>query len=201
MEQDEIGFVLGQSGQQISERGEDCEAHAPAIPVMGPEQRRLLDDVDFRYAGRELAMHRLGDDEADVVREAVIKPLAPVRGGVGLTEHGLYPDLAVAHLDREGRRVVRPQIEGAAAFEVEAGVVPMAGEDAVLDAAPIERESHVRAPIVERKGAPPVADDEDRAMGAVHDEPALRPQLVEGPCKREVHARHVHDQTSRRPLF
>ena len=64
-------------------------------------------------------MHRLGDDEADVVREAVIEPLAPVRGGVGMTEGGLHPDLAVAHLDRARGRVVRPQIEGAAAFEVE----------------------------------------------------------------------------------
>ena len=130
------------------------------------------------------------------MREAVIEPLAPVRGRVGMTESGPHPDLAVAHLDREGRRVVRPEIEGAAAFEVEAGVVPMAREDPVLDAAPVEREAHVRATVVEGKDAPAVIDDEDRAMGAVHDEPALRLQLFEAPCKCEVRVRHVHERTS-----
>ena len=91
-----------------------------------------------------------------------------------MTEHRPHPDLAVSQLDRARGRVVRPQIEGAAAFEVKAGVVPVAGEDAVLDAAPVEREAHVRAPIVERKDAPVVMDDEDRAMGAMHDEPPWR---------------------------
>jgi hypothetical protein len=126
-------------------------------------------------------LHSLGDDKADVVREAVIKPPPPVHCGVGMTERGLYPDLAAAHLYRADWRVVRPQIEGAAAFEVEAGVVPMTGQDPVLDAAAVEREAHVRAPIVERKDATAVIEDKDRAMCAMHDEPALRLQLFEGP--------------------
>jgi hypothetical protein len=33
--------------------------------------------------------------------------------------------VAIAHLDRADRYIVRPKIEGAAAFEIEAGVVPM----------------------------------------------------------------------------
>ena len=101
-----------------------------------------------------------------------------------MTERGLYPDLAAAHLYRADWRVVRPQIEGAAAFEVEAGVVPMTGQDPVLDAAAVEREAHVRAPIVERKDPPAIIDDEDRTMGAMHDEPTLRLQLFQAPCKR-----------------
>ena len=76
-------------------------------------------------------MHGLGDDEAEVVGEAVFKPLTPVRGGIGMTERRLHPDVAIAHLDRADRYVVRPKIEGAATFEIEAGVVPMAGQDAV----------------------------------------------------------------------
>jgi hypothetical protein len=96
---------------------------------MGPKQRRLPHDVGLRHASRELTLHRLGDDEADVMCEAVIEPLASMRGGVRVAERGLHSDLSVAHLDREGRRVVRPEIESAAAFEVEAGVVPMTGRD------------------------------------------------------------------------
>lgn len=34
------------------------------------------------------------------MREAVVEPLTPVRGWISMAEGGLYPDLAVAHLDR-----------------------------------------------------------------------------------------------------
>ena len=100
MEQGEIGFLLRQHGQEIGERREDRETHAPAVAVLRPEQRHLPHDVGRRYVGRELTMHGLGDDEAEVVCEAVRKPLMPVRGGIGMTERGLHPDVAIAHLDR-----------------------------------------------------------------------------------------------------
>ena len=136
------------------------------------------------------------------MREAVIEPLAPMGGGVCVTQRGLHPDLSVAHLGREGRRLVGPQIESAAAFEVEAGVVPMTGQDPVLDAAPVEREAHVRATVVEGEDAPAVIDDQDRAMDAMQDDPALRLHLFEGPCKGEVRVRQVHERfLPQWPLF
>jgi hypothetical protein len=119
-------------------------------------------------------MHGLGDDEAEVVGETVGKPLTPVRGGIGMAERGLHPDFAVTQFDREDRYVVCPKIKGTAAFQIEAGVVPMTGQDAVLDTAPLEREAHVRATIVEREDAAAVVDNKDRTMTAVHDEPTLR---------------------------
>ena len=94
-----------------------------------------------------------------------------------MTECGLYPDLAVAQFDRKDRYVVRPQIKGAAAFEIEPGVVPMTGQDAVLDAAPLKRETHVRATIVKREDTPTVVNNKDRAMAAAQNKPALRLQL------------------------
>ena len=136
-------------------------------------------------AGGDLALRRLGDDEADVVREAVVEAPAPVRNRVGVAERGLHPDLAVAHLDRAGRRVVRPEVERAAALEIEAGVVPMTGQDAVLDASAVEREAHVRASVVEREHAAAIMDHENRAMGAARDEAALRLQVVQAPRKGE----------------
>src|SRR5213078_90896 len=111
--------------------------------------------------------------EAEVVGEAIRKPPMPVRGGIGMSERGLHPDATIAQLDRADRHVVRPEVEGAAAFEIEASVVPVTGQDAVLDAAALEREAHVRAPIVEGEDAPAVVDDEDRTMAAVHNEPPL----------------------------
>src|SRR5271166_605975 len=106
-------------------------------------------------------MHGLGDDQAEVVCEAVRKPLMPVHGGFGMIERGLHPDIAIAHLDRANRYVVRPRVEGAAAFEIEAGVVPMTRQNAIRDAAARQREAHVRATIVESEDAPTVVNDED----------------------------------------
>src|SRR5260370_24154545 len=102
----------------------------------------------------------------------------------------------MAHLGRAERYGARPQIEGAAAFEIEAGVVPMTGQDAVLDAAALERKTHVRATIVEGEDAPAVVDDEDRPMATVHNEPALRFEFLKASRVRALLVRHVQSHTS-----
>jgi len=135
------------------------------------------------------------------VRAAVRKALTPVRGGIGITERGFHSHFAIAQFDWENRYVVRPQIKGAPAFEIEAGVVPMTGQDAVLDAAALEREAHVWAPIVEGENVPAVVDNKDRTMTAVHDEPTLRLQLLKAACEHEFPAWHVHQHTSGGCLF
>ncbi len=53
-----------------------------------------------------------------------------------------HPYLAIAHLNREGRQVVGPEVKCAAAFVVEAGVGPVTGQDAIL-MAPRKHEIHV----------------------------------------------------------
>jgi hypothetical protein len=117
-------------------------------------------------------MHRLGDDEAEVVGETVRKPLMPVGGGVGDRKQSSPRRLlCTPRLGRSARRP--PTVEGAAAFEIEAGVVPMTGQDAVLDAAAFEREAHMRATIVESEDALALVDDKDRTMATVHNEPPL----------------------------
>jgi hypothetical protein len=140
-------------------------------------------------------VYRLGDDKAEVVGKAVVKPSAPMRRRVGIAERGLHPYFQVAHFDGTGRRVVGPQIEGAAAGEIEAGVVPVAGQDAILDAAAVERKPHVWTAIVEREDAPAVVNYEDRTtMRAAHDEPPLGLQLLKAAradeaCDRNIHGR------------
>ena len=73
------------------------------------------------------------------MREAVVEPLAPMRSRIRVAEDGPHPDFAVTDFGGAGRHVVCPQIEGTATREIEAGVVPVAGQGAVLDAAAIER--------------------------------------------------------------
>jgi hypothetical protein len=44
----------------------------------------------------------------------------------------------------------RPEIEGRAAPQIETGMMPMAGEDPVFDAAAMEGKAHMRTPVIER---------------------------------------------------
>src|SRR5215510_16029420 len=79
--------------------------------------------------------------------------------------------------------------------------VPRTGQDTVLDAAALEREVHVRAPVVEGEHAPAVVDHEDRTIATLHEEPPLLFQLLEASREREVLVRRIHEHTSRsRPL-
>ena len=116
-------------------------------------------------------MHGLGDNQADIMGEAIRKPLTRVRDGIGMTERGLHPHLAFAYFNRADGQVICPQVEGAAAFEIEASVVPMTGQDPVDVTAALEREAHVWATIVECEDASAVVDKEDRTMDAVHNQP------------------------------
>ena len=100
-------------------------------------------------------------------------------GGISLAERRLDPDLATTQLDRAGRNVVGPQIEGAAARQIEARVMPMTSEDAILDAAAIEGKAHMRAAIVQGEDAFPVINHQDRRMAAMQHEPTLGLQLGE----------------------
>ena len=118
------------------------------------------------------------------MREAVVEPTAPATGGLGRADGRGDPDLAIAlcslaQFDRAGRHVVGPQVERAAAREIEAGMVPMAGQDPILDTAAIEREAHVRASIVEREDAPALVNDEHGRMAPLDEDSALGRQLGE----------------------
>jgi hypothetical protein len=71
-----------------------------------------------------------------------------------------------------------PKDQGAAAFKVKASVVPMTGQDAVLNAAALEREAHVRATIVEGEDTSVVVDDKDRTVMTAKNKASLSFQLV-----------------------
>ena len=67
MEEREIHVLLRERGQKVGERHEDGETYSPAIAIARPKQRDLPHDVSRRYPGRNLALDRLGDDEAYVM--------------------------------------------------------------------------------------------------------------------------------------
>jgi hypothetical protein len=142
--------------------------------MMNTEQRGLSHHIGRCPVCCQLPMHGLGDDEAEVMCETVGQAMTPMFTGVGIAEHRSYPDLAaVADLDRANRHVISPEIEGTTAGHVEAGMMPMAGQDSIFDGATIERKPHVGAPIVERKYVFVLVHEKDWAMAAAHDEPTL----------------------------
>src|SRR6516225_598950 len=162
--QGEVGLLFQQNEQEIAERSDNRQANAPTVAVLDPEQRDLPHDIRRQHAGRELAVNGFGDDKTQDMREAVVEPLAPMRSRIRVAEDGFHPDFAVTDFGEAGRHVVCPQIEGTATREIEAGVVPVAGKAAILDASAIQGKAHMRAAVV-------VVDDEYRSMWPVYDQP------------------------------
>ena len=102
-------LLLRQEGQKPAERSQDGEPGIPAIAVPGTEQRGLPYHIRGWLARRQLTVHRLGDDQAEVMSETVREPLTPMSNRVAVAEHRFDPDLAAGpDLDRTSRHVVCP---------------------------------------------------------------------------------------------
>src|SRR5204863_9715599 len=76
-------------------------------------------------------------------------------------------------------------------------MMPMAGQDAVLDAAAFERETHMRTAIIERENVPAFVYEEDRAMASVHNEPPFGFQLLKAARPYEIRRRDIHGRPVR----
>jgi hypothetical protein len=87
-----------------------------------------------------------------------------------------------AEFNCAGRHIVRPKIEGAAARKIKSRVVPVAGQNAVLDAPAVEWEAHMRTAVVEGKELTPVFDDQNGAMRTADDEPPFALEFLDRPC-------------------
>jgi hypothetical protein len=79
-------------------------------------------------------------------------------------------------------------------------MMPVAGQDAVLNTAPIERETHLRAAIVEREDVPALVHEKDRAMAAVHNKSALGFQLLKSARAHEVRGLSIHGRLIRQAV-
>src|SRR5262249_30619245 len=89
-------------------------------------------------------------------------------------------DVVTVDLDVETPRIVGEWIERAAAHEVEASVVPVAGDDSALDGAAVQREAHVRAPARERVRAIVLPEQDDRQLADLGQQPTGLAQLRQG---------------------
>ncbi len=86
-------------------------------------------------------------------------------------------DVVAAHLDGEAAQVVGPLVERTSGRQVEAGVVPVAGEDPVADRATVEREAHVWAAVVHGVDLVVLDKEANRVPVDVNDKATRRQQL------------------------
>ena len=171
-----VGLEPGHEVHQARQRRQAAEpaAAAPRDAEVEPGPER----VDPARVGLLEHDRRLRDHQRDVALEADLQPRALVLDRVAPRRH-VDVDLAVLDLDREAAQLVGPLVEGAAGAEVEARVVPVAGEDAVGQRAAVEREAHVRAAVVDRVHLALVGEQADRVALDADDEPALGLELLE----------------------
>ena len=171
------------------------QARAPFVPVAHTEQCRLTDDVGRRRPRGELSLNGLRNHETRCGPSRPEGACASGHQGPRAAERRPHPNIpASLDLDWAGRNVVGPQVEGAAACELEARVMPMACENAVVDGSSIERKAHMRAAVVQGEHPPAIVDEKDRSMAPMEDEPSLFLQLVKGISAR-VRRRRVHRRT------
>ena len=174
VEQREVSLAIRQLGQDVAERDQDGHADAEAVAHARAEQSRIAQQRGFVDPGAARAEHRLGDHQAQIVRHAVVETSSPVLGRIGAEATVRRDeDLAVRDPHRRGGHIVGPQVEGAAARQVEARVMPGAGENAVPDAALVQGKAEMRAAVVQGEHAALVVHHEQRTAPALDDHATL----------------------------
>src|SRR5262249_55535823 len=132
----------------------NSQARPPArLPVARPEVEALAERPGRGLASFEEPDDRLGQDQGNVTLETVPQP--PLQVGLWVVpRRRVHPHLAVA-----GLRGAGAEVEGAAGGQLEARVVPVTGQDTVLDGAPVQGKAHVGAAVV--NGVNLLAPDEE----------------------------------------
>ena len=175
-------------------------APQPGVAVAGAELHAGAHDLAGLDARVEQPEHRLRD------RRARCPPRGRRAGGAaGGRPHPARRAGARRRRRREistskPARVVGPQVERAARHEVEAGVVPVAGDEPGLDRALVEREPEVRAAVLDRVRARrrartrrPAASRPSSGAGRT---PAGRPECsgAESPLRHRVSSRYLRER-------
>ncbi len=146
----ERAVVAFEMGEQVGHRDENRQSGTPTpAAVRGAEVEPGADDLGRAHARVEQPEHRLRDHQRDAFFESVAQPRLQMPDGI-VVDPRFDEHIAVADLRREPAGVVGPHVERAARNEVEAGVVPMARDEARFDGALMKRETEVRTAILDR---------------------------------------------------
>jgi len=89
-------------------------------------------------------------------------------------------DVTIVYFDRVPGNIVCPEIEGAARVEVEAGLMPVTGENAVPHGAPVQRKTHVWTVVLDRVNILAVGKYRDTSECARYDDDPALSEFDEG---------------------
>ena len=161
---------------QAGDRGQPAEP--PLAAAKDAEVDPRPEQIEAARIGFEQGDRRLRQHERDVALQPVFQPLALVTDRI-LARAQVDEHVVPVQSDREAAQLVRELVERPAGRQIEARVMPVAGEDPVADRAPVEREAHVRAPVVDGVHLLALREQAERVAVEVDDEAAFRAQLLE----------------------
>src|SRR5262249_42900056 len=75
-------------------------------------------------------------------------------------------------------------------------MMPVAGQNTVLDAAAFQGKTHMRTAVVEREDVAFCVHEQDRSVAAVHNKSALGFQLFKSAGTRKIRDRMIHRRVS-----
>ena len=162
-------------GEQVRHRDEHGEARAPTRAAVA----RAELDAGAHDLGRG-ATPASSSPSTDFAMTSEMSSSSPLRRRAwrwptgSASTRGAHEHVVAADLDVEAARVVGPQVERAARHEVEARVVPVAGDEPGLDRALVEREAEVRAAVLDRERGVVVPEHDDRQRADLGEQPARR---------------------------
>src|SRR5690606_11374483 len=83
-----------------------------------------------------------------------------------------------------------PLVKCAAAFQIEAGMVPVAGQNAVVHGAPLEREAHVRATVIYSVNLVIMGKERQRMAVEMHDLTSGCLHVINSSCANQMALAH-----------
>ena len=159
-----------QRAVHVRHAAQDREARRPASVVLRrAEARPGLERGLERYASVLELDHALGDDEPQVVLEPAADAVESVRSRITRRPLRVDVDVAVFDDDAVAVDVVRPRVQGPAARDVEARVVPVAVQQPVVQVTAMQRKAHVRATVIDREELLTLPQHQHRRTADAHD--------------------------------
>ena len=164
--------------QHVGHRREDREPAGPAGGAVLDAEARCLGQDEVFTSGFAQSDHRFGDDQPQVLFQAFREFARAMRDCFLLDRLRIDPDHVIADFGSKRGDIVREEIKGAAAREVELGVVPVTGQDAVRHCSLTQGEAHMRTAIVYREDLFTVPEHGRRALTGGDDAHAVALQFL-----------------------
>jgi hypothetical protein len=164
--------------QEVHHAGVHSQPLTPSrSPVADTEVEPGAERLGGIFTIAKQADSRLGQNQREVSLQPILKTPSPVCYRV-FPWSEVYPYRTVSDLYREDACLVGELVECTAALQVESGVVPVAGQDAVPNRPPVQGKPHVGAAVVHGMCLATVGKARQRTTSDVDGEAACGVYIV-----------------------